>query len=403
MAAVVSFLSLAAPAHWPQWRGPGGDGVSRDGRPPVEWGPARNVVWKTPIAGEGHSSPVVWGDDLFLTTAMRGSGERVLLRLDARTGRILWEEVVVAAPVEAMHRENSPASSTAATDGTHVYSSFQDGSRVAIACHDFSGTRVWLVRPLRFRGLHGYSYTPLLHRDLVIVDCSQNDEAALIALDKRTGGVRWRFDRARKEISHVTPLLVNEGGAAQLITCGANELRAFDPETGRPIWWCRGPTDVCVAGLAFGDGVVFANGGYPRRTRMAVSISGRGDVSESHVRWSTGREVSYVPSPVYHEGHFYSVLDEGLAFCFDAKTGKAVWDHRMGGRFRSSLLLADGKLYASNDRGRTTVFRATPDGFQQVAVNDLDELMYATPAIAGDRLFIRTAGHLYCIGGRDTH
>jgi outer membrane protein assembly factor BamB len=296
-----------------------------------------------------------------------------------------------------MHRENSPASSTPVTDGERVYTSFQNGRRVEIGCYDYSGQRLWSVQPLRFRGMHGYSYTPVLHGDLVILDLCQNDESAVIALDKATGKVRWRFDRPQQDISHITPLLIEHDGQRQLITCGASQIRAFDPETGRSLWWCDGPTDVCVAGLASGDGLVFANGGYPKRIRMAVKASGQGDVSKTHVAWSTLREVSYVPSPLYHDGHFYSVVDDGFIYCFDANTGKAVWDHRLGGRFRSSLVYADGNLYASNDAGLTTVFRATPAGFQQVASNALDELIYSTPAIADGRLFVRTAGHLYCI------
>lgn len=384
--------------QWPQWRGPRGDGISTEPNLPVEWSPTRNVVWKTAIPGEGHSSPVIWNDSLFLTTALKDSGDRVLLRLDATSGDILWRQTVVTAPVESMHRENTPASSTPITDGTHVFTSFQKGPRVDVSCHDLSGKLVWSVQPLRFKGMHGYSYTPLLHRDLLIIDYSQDDEAAVLALDKRTGKTRWRFDRPQAVISHVTPLLIKDGSGTQLVTCGANEIRAFNPDTGESIWWCRGPTDVCVAGLVAGDGLVFANGGYPKRTRMAVKTSGKGDVTDSHVAWSTVREVSYVPSPIYLDGHFYSVIDEGLVFCFEAATGKAVWDHRLGGRFRSSLILGGGNLYASNDKGVTTVFRASPTGFQQVAANDLEEVLYTTPAVAHGRLYIRTAGHLYCIG-----
>jgi outer membrane protein assembly factor BamB len=398
-AAALGWL-VAVTAHaenWPQWRGPRGDGTSLETKVPTQWGPEQNVAWKTALPGEGHSSPVVWDQSVFVTSALKDSGDRLLIRVDATTGKILWHRVVLNAGIEAMHRENSAASSTPVTDGELVFTSFQNGPRVDVRCFDRHGKQLWVAQPLRFEGMHGYSYTPVLYRDLVIVDFSQNDEAAVIALDKKSGRVRWRFDRGSREISHVTPLLVNAGGIEQLIVCGSDEIRSFDPASGKSRWWCRGPTEVCVAGLAFGDGVVFATGGYPRRTRVAVKADGSGDVTSSHLLWSLSREVSYVPSPVYHAGYLYTVVDEGRLYCFDAKTGQAVWDQRLGGRFRASLVLADGNLYATNDQGVTTVARATPEGFQPVAVNDLREFCYATPAISNGRLFIRTGANLYCI------
>ncbi len=384
--------------NWPQWRGPKGDGISAEKSVPVTWSTTQNVVWKTAIPGEGHSSPMVWNDSVFLTTAMPDTGERRLIRLDAKSGKILWQRPVLAAPVEAMHRENSPASSTPITDGTRVYTSFQNGKRADIACYDFAGKRLWSAQPVSFAGEHGYSYTPLLHGDLLIYDFCQNDDSAVIAFDKNTGRIRWRHTRKKKEISHITPIFVNEGGRAQLITCGGDEVRSFDPATGKTLWWCDGPTDVCVAGLCHADGVVFATGGYPKRTRLAVRANGSGNVTATHVVWTTGREVSYVPSPVFADGHLFTVVDDGLLYCFNPKTGKAVWDHRLGGRFRSSLVLADGNIYAANDKGVTTVFRASSAGFQPVAANDLQEFCYTTPAIANGRIFIRTGGNLYCIG-----
>jgi outer membrane protein assembly factor BamB len=396
--ALIVSSRCAQAENWPQWRGPNGDGISSEKNVPIEWSATKNVVWKSALPGEGHSSPVVWNDSVFITTALKDTGERLLLRLDAGSGKVLWRRTVLTAEVEPMHRENSLASSTPVTDGTHVYTSFQDGRRVDLQCYDFAGQRVWSIQPLSFEGQHGYSYTPLLYQDLLIFDFSQNDEPAVLALDKKTGRTRWRFDRSGKEISHVTPLLVNDRGTSQVIVCGSDEVRGFNPDTGEALWWSRGPTEVCVAGLAYGDGIVFATGGYPRRTRMAVKASGRGDVTGSQVLWSLSREVSYVPSPVFHRGRLYSLVDDGLVYCFDARSGKAVWEQRLGGRFRSSLVLADGNLYATNDKGLTTVFRASPERFESVAVNDLKEFCYATLAITDGRIFIRTGGSLFCIG-----
>lgn len=304
---LLAMFATAHAANWPQWRGPNGDGISVETNVPVKWSVSENIGWKTPIPGEGHSSPVVWGD------------------------------------------------------------SFQ-------------------------------SYTPLLYRDLLILDCRQESEAALLAFDKTTGKVRWRVEPSKPRISHITPLLVNDGRRQQLIVSGSNETRSVNPDTGETWWWCRGPSDVAVAGMSYGDGLVFVTAGYPDRVRMGVRVDGNGDVTETHVAWKFRRQVPYVPSPVYHAGHFYSVLDEGMLCCFNAKTGDTVWDQRLEGRFRSSLVLAGENCYATNDKGVTTVFRATPRGFESVSVNELQEFCYATPAIADGRLYLRTGKSLFCIG-----
>jgi hypothetical protein len=406
MPVAVCFGLLAASstpgANWPQWRGPNGDGISPETNVPVRWSATENIAWKTPIPGESHSSPVVWEDAVFVTTALAGSQERLLLRLDARTGKIVWQRTVVKAAPEYIHRENSLASSTPVTDGERVFTSFQNGKRADLQCYDFEGEQRWSAQPLEFAGEHGYSYTPVIYRDLLIFDCRQEGEAALLALDKRTGKVRWRVEPSRRRISHITPLLINDGRRQQLIASGSDETRSVNPDTGETIWWCRGPSDVAVAGLSYGDGVLFVAAGYPDRNRMGVRVDGRGDVGDTHVAWRSRRQVTYVPSPVYHDGHFYSILDEGILCCFNAKTGETVWDERLEGRVRSSLVLAGGNGYATNDKGVTTVFRATPKGFESVSVNDLKEFCYSTPAIGYGRLYLRTGKHLFCIGANQT-
>jgi outer membrane protein assembly factor BamB len=402
-ALLVVLANLSTPAaDWPQWRGPNGDGISPETNVPVKWSATENVVWRTLVPGEGHSSPVVWRDSVFLTTAGSNSQDRLLLRFDAPTGRILWQRSVVTAAVEAMHQENSPASSTPVTDGELVFTSFQSGKRVDLQAFDFTGRRGWSVQPLEFNGEHGYSYTPLIYHDLLIFDCRQEGEAALLALEKRTGKVRWRVEPGKRRISHITPLLITAGGRTQVIVSGSDETRSVNPDTGATWWWCRGPSDVAVAGLSYGDGVVFATAGYPNRTRMAVRVDGSGDVTDTHVAWKLRRQATYVPSPVYHAGHFYSVLDDGMLCCFNARTGDTVWEQRLDGRFRSSLVLANDNVYATNDKGVTTVFRATPKGFESVSVNDLAEFCYTTPAIAEGRIYLRTGRHLYCIANGAT-
>ena len=382
--------------NWPQFRGPRGDGTSSEKDIPTRWSQTENIAWKTPVPGVGHSSPVVWENAVFLTSALE-NGQRLLIRFDATSGKSLWEKVVVKAERESMHRENSSASSTVATDGKNIITSFQAGDRADLRCYDFNGQLRWNVQPLQFSGQHGYSYSPIIYKDLVIFDCRQEGEAATLALDKNTGKIRWRTEPKMKRISHITPLLINDGAREQLLVSGSDETASYNPNTGKQLWWCKGPSEVSVAGMCFSEGLLFTTAGYPDRTRMAIKTGGSGDVTASGVAWSSRRQVSYVPSPVLHEGYVYSVVDEGMLNCFDLKTGDTKWDQRLGGRFRSSMLLANGLVYTTNDKGLTIIFRATPDGFQQVSANDLREFCYTTPAISNGRLYIRTEQNLYCV------
>ena len=402
-AALLATLSLSLHAeNWPQFRGPRGDGTSAENSAPTTWSQTNNITWKSPVPGEGHSSPILWNDSVFLTSASPENGDRLLLKINATSGKIVWQTAVAKSDRESMHRENSSASSTPATDGSSVVTSFQVGNKVDIRSYDFDGNLRWSAQPLKFSGEHGYSYSPIFYKDLVILDCRQEGDAATIAFDKNDGRIRWKTEPKKSRISHITPLLINDGRREQLLLSGSDETASYDPATGKQLWWCKGPSDVSVAGMSFGSDLLFVTSGYPNRTRMAIRVDGSGDVTGSHIGWKMQRQVTYVPSPVYHDGHFYSVIDEGMMLCFDAKTGESKWDHRLGGRFRSSLLLVGGLIYATNDKGLTTIFRASPDGFQQVASNDLKELCYATHALSNGRLYIRAGDNLYCIGESKT-
>ena len=387
--------------NWPQFRGPRGDGTSTEKNVPTRWSATDNVAWKTPIPGGGHGSPVVWGHSVFVTSAIRETGERALFRIDARTGEVLWKKVVLTTPRESMHRENSSASSTPATDGKFVFTSFQNGDRVDLRCYDFEGNEIWAIQPLAFEGQHGYSYSPIVFEDLLLLDCRQEGEAAILGLDKRTGKERWRAKPGNNRISHITPLIIHDGTKHQMIVSGSDETASYDPRTGKRLWWCKGPSEVSVAGMVYADGLLFVTSGYPSRSRMAIRVDGSGDVTESHVVWNLRRQATYVPSPVYHQGHVYSVLDEGMMLCINLESGEPVWQERLGGRYRSSLLLAEGKVYATNDEGITTILEATPEGLRAIGKNELEEFCYTTPAISNGRIFIRTAENLYCIGGRN--
>jgi hypothetical protein len=397
--ALLASAAAASGEDWPQWRGPRSDGTSLERGLPTSWGARKGVCWSTELPGQGHSSPITAGASVFVTTALGDGHERALVRLDAATGRILWTRTVVRSDdLERLHPENSPDSSTPATDGRAVYTSFYASGRTHLAALDYDGKVLWTAAPLRYRSEHGYHHNPLLLRDLLVLSFDQLAEAAVLGVDRATGQTRWRVPLANDEPSNVAPLPVETEGRTMVLTSGNDVTRAIDPRDGKVVWQAPGPTKYCVAGLAQGAGVVFVNGGYPDRHSLAFSIGPLGGSAPGRVAWESRKGTTYVPSPVFAGDHFYAVNDGGLATCWNARTGDVRWQERLSGRFRSSLVLAEGRLYATNDEGTTTVFRAASEKYEVVSINTLGELVYATPALSEGRILIRTRSRLHSIG-----
>ncbi len=390
----------AAPAEeWPGWRGPRGDGTSAETNVPVRWSKTENIAWKTPIPGKGHSSPVVWGDRVFLTTCLEKEQQRVLLCLDRRDGKILWQRVVVTASLEAKHRLNSHASSTPATDGTHVFVSFLEYPHMQVACYDFNGQQVWRKSPGKFFSKHGFCSPPFLYKDTVIVNGDQDAEAWLVALDKATGAERWRTDRPNRTRSYCPFFLVEAAGKRQLVLSGNKCVASYDPDTGKQHWIIDGPTEQYVASLVYGEGLLFLTYGYPDLGLMAIRPDGTGNVTGTHVAWQSNRAAAYVPSPVAYGPYFFVVSDGGLASCLEAKTGKRPWGEpqRLGKHHSASPVAAEGRLYFLDDHGVTHVLKAGPT-FEVLSRNDVGEECYASPAISRGQIFIRTVNYLWCVG-----
>jgi outer membrane protein assembly factor BamB len=389
--------AVAAGAEdWPQWRGPRADGTSLATSVPTSWGRDRGLCWSVDLPGEGHSSPIVSGTSVFVTAALGSGHERALLRLDAATGRLLWARTVARSrDLESRHSENSHVSSTPATDGRAVYTSNYESGRAHLAAVDYEGRILWSATPVAYRAMHGYHHNPLLLDGQLVLSFDQLAEAAVIALDAGTGRPRWRVPLPNDDCSNVAPFPARAEGRTLVVTVGNDVTRAIDPRDGRVIWKAAGPTRYCVAGVAYGSGLVFVNGGYPDRRSLAFRLDGATGQAPA---WESRRGTTYVPSPVYHGGHFFAVNDGGLATAWDARTGTVKWQQRLGGRHRASLVLAQGLLYATDDDGVTTVFQASPARYQEVARNDVGELVYATPAISDRRIFIRTKGRLHAVG-----
>jgi len=385
---------------WPAFRGPRCDGVSSETKPfPLKWSATENVAWATPLPGAGHSSPIVWNDRIFLTSCIEKTGERLLLCLNT-DGKILWQKLVVQSKLERKHKLNSYASSTPATDGQHVWVTFLDQPQIRIACYDFDGNQVWNVSPGKFNSPHGFCSSPVLYKDLVIVNCDQdNQEAFIVAFDKRSGKEVWRADRPNRTRSYCVPLIVEAAGKTQMVLTGSKCTASYDPATGKQNWIIQGPTEQFVAGVVYADDVFFITGGFPEHHILGVRPDGQGDVTDTHILWRTTKATSYVPSPVAHQGLFFIVSDEGIGSCFEPKTGKRYWSERIGKHTSASLVAAGGYVYCLDDSGATHVLRAGRS-FEVVAKNDLKEECYATPALSDGRIYIRTATRLVCIGTR---
>ncbi len=391
-------LIAADPEAWPCWRGPRGDGTSLEANVPTDWDPA-GALWKTAIPGQGHASAIAWGDRVVTATAFPASQERALLCLDRATGKILWQETVVKGPLEKLNKENSYASGTPATDGEKVYAAFRVGDELAIAAHDLkSGKQVWLVRPGTHTGEWGFSNEPVLFKDKVILDGDSKGDSFLIALSRESGKTLWCVKRTNRGISYSAALIREMAGRMQLVQCGDRRVASFDPETGRELWTVSGPSEEFVATPVYSEkaGLVFASSSWPKTALVAIRPDGAGDVTQTHVVWRDTKGAPYVPSMLVVGDWLLTVNNSGTAYCYDAATGKALWQEKLG-RTHASPVLAGGRVFFTNDDGKINVIKPGAT-FERVAQYDLGESCYASPAISGGRVFLRGFKHMFCIG-----
>lgn len=386
--------------EWPGWRGPRGDGISAEPRFPLHWSKHENIVWKVSIPGKGYSSPVVWKDRIFLTSCLEKDHKRVLFCLNRLDGKVLWERTVLTAKLEQKHPLNSFASSTPVTDGKYVWAAFLDYPDMQVACYDYQGNLAWRRSPGKFYSKHGFCSSPVLYKDLVIVNGDQDAEAYIVALDQATGAERWRIDRPNRTRSYCVPLIIEAAGKKQLVLSGSKCIASYDPDTGKQWWIIDGPTEQFVASLVYANDVLFMTAGYPDYHIMGIRPDGQGNVTKTHVLWHGTQARDYVPSPIAHGKYFFQVNDNGIAGCWEAATGKLAWKERLGKHHSASPVAAGGYLYFLDDDGQTFVLKGE-NKFQVVSRNALDEECYASPALAHGRIFIRALNHLYCIGARE--
>ena len=392
--------SAGAAENWPGWRGPRGDG-SIDGSPnlPVKWSVPENVIWKTSLPGRGHASPVIWQDRIFVVEAVKETQQRVLISLDRKNGKILWQKTVLKAPLEHIHTLNSFASSTPATDGEMVYVSFLDDKQMFVAAYDFDGKEIWEKRPGVFKSTHGYCASPILWKDKVIINGDHDGEAYIVALDRATGETIWKTNRPNKTRSYCTPIIRGIDGRNQMILSGSKSVASYDPDTGKQHWVIDGPTQQYVASIVYNGKNLFMTCGFPERHLLSIDPRGSGNVTETHVAWRTTDDCSYVPSPVLVGQYLLMISDKGVASCYIADTGEKLWKEKLPKRHSASLIAANGLAYFLSDKGIMTVVKPGKT-FEMVAQNQLGEETDASPAVYDGKFYLRGDKHLYCIGSK---
>ncbi len=424
------WIVIGSPLHavenWPQWRGPLGTGAAPHADPPVEWSETQNVRWKVPLPGKGHSTPIVWNDRIFLTTAIpvgeklppkhstapgthdgvpvTQKHEFVVLAVNRNNGQIVWKKTVhQKVPHEGGHYTGSLASNSAVTDGQHVYAFF--GSH-GLYCLDFQGNVRWEKQfsEMQTKHGHGESASPVLHKDLVFVNWDHDGPCYLVAFDKRTGQQRWKVDRD-EDTSWSSPVIVESDGRALLIVAGTNRLRAYDPASGKVIWECGGLSSNIVATPVAGDGMLFAGSSYEKRAFLAIRMDrAKGDITGSdRVAWTRSRGTPYVPSPLlYGDALYFLTHYQGILTRVDAVTGSDnPGPIRLGGigNIYASPVAGGGRVYVTDLDGKTAVIRHD-DQPKILAINQLDDEFAASAAIVGNELFLRGKTHLYCLATR---
>ncbi|OFW26040.1 MAG: hypothetical protein A3H97_11460 [Acidobacteria bacterium RIFCSPLOWO2_02_FULL_65_29] len=416
--------------NWPQWRGPAADGVSIEKGLPTRWSDTENVAWKSRLGGLGISSPIVWGDRVFVTSqagagesrvgprlgqgAEASSAERSLSRANAgdRTVRFLIEafgrvdgnrQWVLAVPAEGelppVHDKHNLASASPVTDGERVYAVFGTGQVVAA---DVSGKLIWArnlgrdVAPWDINWGNGSS--PVVYRNSIILVCYHGNASYLLALDRASGKEIWRTNRPRGVLSYSTPLVVPVPGGDELVVNSSVGVEAYDPVNGRALWHYNEPNQYPIPMAMHHEGVIYLSRGYRSGPYAAIRPGGRGDISKTNMLWHVPTGAPYISSLVYYDGLLYMAGDVGVITCVDAKTGERVWRERLGGVYTASPVAADGKIYLLGEGGETLVLKAgrTPE---VLARNALDGRALASPAISSGRLFIRTDDHIIAIGG----
>jgi outer membrane protein assembly factor BamB len=400
--------SAAFGENWPGFRGPTRQGVSAETQVPTAWSATDNIVWKTATDGQSWSSPIVWGDSVFVTTATEEGQSYRLICLDRKSGAIVWNNEILRQKTSFKSELNTYATATPVTDGKAVFVLAADGTFAAVS---FDGKVLWKHQEFEYYSQHGLGTSPILYNDLVIAafDYSSTgpdklvgwqkpwDQSFILAVDKTTGQVRWKGKRGMSRIAHVVPNIARVGDNDQLISGAGDVIQGFNLKTGELIWTASSAGEGVVPSIVVGDGLVYACSGFNESVVRAVRPDGKGDVTETKIIWETKDDVPHVPTPLFVRPNLYTLTETGVLRCLDGATGKEAWRQRLGGKFSASPVWADGKLYLISESGKTFVAEGGSQ-YKLVAQNELGEKCCASPAVSQGNLFIRSEKTLFCIG-----
>jgi outer membrane protein assembly factor BamB len=413
-AAFAALFPATAAGNWPQFRGPGGDGHSSSTKLPLTWSETENVKWKTPIHDRGWSSPVVWGGQIWLTTASEDGRQLYAVCVDAASGKIVHDlKLFEVENPQFAHKFNSYASPTPVIEEGRVYVTF--GSPGTACLDTKTGKVLWQRRDLECNHFRGAGSSPILHGDLLITAHDGSDLQYIVALDKRTGKTVWKTNRSvdfqdleadgkpkaegdfRKAFA--TPHVTTWNGKPLLLSSGAKAHYAYDPATGKELWRVEelGQHSASTRPAVWKD-LVFFPTGFAQGQLLAVKLGGAGVLDASRIAWRSNRSVPNKPSVTVVGDLLFTVDDSGIASCLMAATGEEVWRERAGGNYSASPLYADGRVYVFNEEGKAVVFAAARE-FRKLAENTLADGFMASPAVHGDALILRTKSALYRIGG----
>lgn len=377
---------VAKPGDWPWWRGPSWNGIAEAGQqPPTRWSNDAGLAWQVPVPGRSHGSPIVVDNQVLIEIADSDRGVQSLLCVDRENGKTLWETVIHRDGLNVKNNEKSTmASASPACDGERFFVNFLSGDAVWMTALSRTGAVLWQVKLSSYVNHQGFGSSPLLYDNLVIGVSDNKGGGAIVAMQRDTGKIIWKRDRPAKP-NYPSPVILEAAGRSQLFLTGCDLVTSLDPATGTTLWEVPGATTECVTTTVTDGQRIFTSGGYPKNHVSAVAADGSGKLV-----WENSARV-YVPSMLLHDGVLHAVLDAGVAICWDSATGTELWKGRLGGTFSSSPVLVNGRIYATNEEGRTFIYAASRDGLKIEAENQLGDSVFATPAICGGRIYQRIA------------
>jgi outer membrane protein assembly factor BamB len=415
----------AKPNNWHHWRGPDANGVSTTAKPPVQWSPTNNIQWKAPVEGNGSSTPIIWGNKLFILTAINTgevdpglprpedqpkrmfgithpntSYEFIVLCLDRHTGKVLWRQTTTKLiPHEGAHRDNNFASASPTTDGERLYCWF--GS-AGLFCYDLNGKKLWErnLGKIKMGASLGEGCSPVIHEGKLVIVRDHSRQSSIEVLNAKNGTSLWKVDR-HEDNAWATPAIVAHSGKTQVITTASDKVRSYDLNTGKVIWKCAGLTGNAIPCPVIEDDTVYCMTGYKGYSLMAIPLNAKGDITGSDkILWTKRRGTPYVPSPILYDGLLYfTQSNQALLSCVNAKSGKTYIDRtRLKGltNIYASPVGADGRIYLNDRSGVTLVLKRSRE-LKVIAKNELGEQIVSSSALAGNQLFIRGRRFLYCI------